>query len=85
MRSIRNIKHNHGHVTNFSLPSGESVLPTLHLVPTYIRPIQLHPLPRLRQDQIEYIREMYASMAQYGVMFKDDIEASIEEALESHS
>lgn len=74
-----------GSTTNFSLPTGSPVVERLHLVPTYVRPIQLHPLPRLRQDQIEYIREAYASMARYGVMFKDDIEASIEEALESHS
>lgn len=85
MRSIRNIKHNHGHVTNFSLPSGAGVLPTLHLVPTSIRPIQLHPLPRLNQNQIRYIREMYASHAKYGAMFREDIEALIEDALESHS
>lgn len=71
--------------TNFSLPSGEPVVERLHVVPTYVRPINLQPLPRLRQDQIEYIREMYSLHAQFGALFREDLEECIEEALLSHS
>lgn len=74
-----------GGTTHFALPSGRDVATQLRVIPTQIRPIQLQPLPRLRHDQIAFIREMYAMHAGFGAMFREDLEECIEEALLSHS